>query len=102
MRSGGLLAEVNGRDALRHDGALLSRHSLGYAVRGDGEILGTSRLHARLSEASVEESRLAAIRIGQPVSVTLDGVDRTLDARVQNQCSPRVPPRCPGDGSLTS
>jgi len=33
-------------------------------------------------EASVEESRLAAIRIGQPVSVTLDGVDRTLDARV--------------------
>lgn len=33
-------------------------------------------------EASVEESRLAAIRIGQPVSVTLDGVDRTTDARV--------------------
>ena len=33
-------------------------------------------------EASVEESRLAAIRIGQPVSVTLDSVDRTLDARV--------------------
>jgi multidrug efflux system membrane fusion protein len=38
---------------------------------------GTYRL-----EASVEESRLAAIRIGQPVSVTLDSVDRTLDARV--------------------
>jgi len=33
-------------------------------------------------EASVEESRLAAIRIGQPVSVNLDGVDRTLEARV--------------------
>lgn len=33
-------------------------------------------------EASVEESRLAAIRIGQPVSVTLDSVDRTFDARV--------------------
>jgi RND family efflux transporter MFP subunit len=38
---------------------------------------GTYRL-----EASVEESRLAAIRIGQPVSVTLDSADRTLDARV--------------------
>lgn len=33
-------------------------------------------------EALVEESRLAAIRIGQPVSVTLDSLDRTLDARV--------------------
>jgi membrane fusion protein, multidrug efflux system len=33
-------------------------------------------------EASVEESRLAAIRVGQAVSVTLDSVDRTLDARV--------------------
>jgi RND family efflux transporter MFP subunit len=33
-------------------------------------------------EASVEESRLAAIRIGQPVSVTLDSIDRTIDARV--------------------
>jgi multidrug efflux system membrane fusion protein len=33
-------------------------------------------------EASVEESRLSAIRVGQPVSVTLDGVDRTLEARV--------------------
>ncbi len=33
-------------------------------------------------EASVEESRLAAIQLGQPVSVTLDNVDRTLDARV--------------------
>ena len=37
---------------------------------------------AYLLEASVEESRLATIRIGQPVSVTLDGVDRTTDARV--------------------
>ncbi len=33
-------------------------------------------------EASVEESRLASIRVGQPVSVTLDSVSRTLDARI--------------------
>ena len=33
-------------------------------------------------EASVEESRLSAIRIGQPVSVTLDGIDHEIDARV--------------------
>ena len=33
-------------------------------------------------EALVDESHLAAIRVGQPVSVKLDGVDRTLDARV--------------------
>ncbi|HLK18614.1 MAG TPA: efflux RND transporter periplasmic adaptor subunit [Bryobacteraceae bacterium] len=33
-------------------------------------------------EASVEESRLATIRVGQPVSITLDGVDQTMDARV--------------------
>ena len=33
-------------------------------------------------EASVEESRLATIRIGQPVSVTLDSIDHTFDARV--------------------
>jgi len=33
-------------------------------------------------EASVEESRLSAIRMGQPVSVTLDGVDGMIDARV--------------------
>lgn len=33
-------------------------------------------------EASVEESHLAAIRVGQPVRVELDGVDRTLEARV--------------------
>jgi RND family efflux transporter MFP subunit len=38
---------------------------------------GTYRL-----EAGVEESHLAAIRVGQPVSVTLDGVDRTIDGRV--------------------
>ena len=30
-------------------------------------------------EASVDEGHLAAIRVGQPVSVTLDGVDRALD-----------------------
>lgn len=33
-------------------------------------------------EASVEESKLGSIHVGQPVSVTLDGIDRTLDARV--------------------
>jgi len=33
-------------------------------------------------EASVEESRLAVIRIGQPVSVTLDSIDHALEARV--------------------
>ena len=33
-------------------------------------------------EASVEESRLASIRVGQSVSVTLDGIDRTISARV--------------------
>jgi multidrug efflux system membrane fusion protein len=33
-------------------------------------------------EASVEESKLSAIRTGQPVSVTLDGINRTIDARV--------------------
>ena len=33
-------------------------------------------------EASVEESRIAAIRAGQAVTVTLDGVDRPIDARV--------------------
>jgi RND family efflux transporter MFP subunit len=33
-------------------------------------------------EAPVEESHLASIRMGQAVSVTLDSVDRTIDARV--------------------
>jgi len=33
-------------------------------------------------EASVEESKLNAIRPGQPVSVTLDGINRTIDAKV--------------------
>jgi RND family efflux transporter MFP subunit len=40
------------------------------------------RVGAYRLEASVDESHLAAIRVGQPVSVTLDSVDRTLDARV--------------------
>src|ERR1022692_2184668 len=38
---------------------------------------GTYRL-----EAAVEESHLANVTVGQPVSVALDGVDRTIDARV--------------------
>lgn len=33
-------------------------------------------------EAQVDESHLAAIRVGRPVSVSLDGVDRTIDGRV--------------------
>ncbi|MGA2144394.1 MAG: efflux RND transporter periplasmic adaptor subunit [Bryobacteraceae bacterium] len=33
-------------------------------------------------EASVDEQHLAAIRVGQPVSVTLDGIDHAVDARV--------------------
>jgi len=33
-------------------------------------------------EASVEESRLPAIRVSQPVSVTLDNLDHALEARV--------------------
>jgi membrane fusion protein, multidrug efflux system len=33
-------------------------------------------------EASVEESKLSSIRLGQPVSVTLDGINHTFDARV--------------------
>ncbi len=45
-------------------------------------LLTIEREGAYRLEASVEESQLAAIRVGQPVSVTLDGVDRTLDARV--------------------
>lgn len=45
-------------------------------------LLTIEREGAYRLEASVEESRIAAIRVGQPVSVTLDGIDRTLDARV--------------------
>ncbi len=33
-------------------------------------------------EAPVDESHLAAIRVGRPVSVSLDSVDRAIDARV--------------------
>jgi len=45
-------------------------------------LLTIEREGAYRLEASVEESHLSAIRVGQPVSVTLDGIDRTLDARV--------------------
>jgi membrane fusion protein, multidrug efflux system len=45
-------------------------------------LLTIEREGAYRLEASVEESRLAAIRVGQPVSVTLDGIDRAVDARV--------------------
>lgn len=40
-------------------------------------------------EASIEESKLSAIRVGQPVSVTLDGTDRAVDARV-SEIAPAV------------
>jgi membrane fusion protein, multidrug efflux system len=33
-------------------------------------------------EAQVEEARLATIRVGQPVGITLDGLDRKFEARV--------------------
>lgn len=42
-------------------------------------------------EAAVEESHLGAIRIGHAVAVTLDGLDRTLDARV-SEIVPAVDP----------
>jgi len=45
-------------------------------------LLTIEREGAYRLEASVDESHLAAIRVGQPVSVTLDGIDRTLAARV--------------------
>ena len=45
-------------------------------------LLTIEREGAYRLETSVEESRVAAIRVGQPVSVTLDGVVHTLDARV--------------------
>jgi multidrug efflux system membrane fusion protein len=45
-------------------------------------LLTIEREGAYRLEASVEESRVTAIRVGQSVSVKLDGVDRTLDARV--------------------
>ena len=45
-------------------------------------LLTIEREGAYRLEASVEESHLAAIRVGQPVSVTLDGVDRRIEARV--------------------
>jgi RND family efflux transporter MFP subunit len=45
-------------------------------------LLTIEREGAYRLEASVEESHLSAIRVGRPVAVTLDGIDRTLDARV--------------------
>jgi RND family efflux transporter MFP subunit len=45
-------------------------------------LLTIEREGAYRLESPVEESRLAAIRVGQPVSVTLDSVDRTLEGRV--------------------
>jgi len=45
-------------------------------------LLTIEREGAYRLEASVEESRLRMIRVGQPVSVTLDSLDHTLEARV--------------------
>ena len=36
-------------------------------------------------EASVEESKLEAIRAGQPVSVVLDGIDRNIDRTLTHE-----------------
>jgi RND family efflux transporter MFP subunit len=45
-------------------------------------LLTIERQGAFQLEATVDESHLAAIRVGQAVSVTLDSVDRTFEARV--------------------
>jgi RND family efflux transporter MFP subunit len=45
-------------------------------------LLTIEREGAYRFEALVEESRLAAIRVGQTVSVSLDGLDGSVDARV--------------------
>jgi len=45
-------------------------------------LLTIEREGAYRFEASVEEDHLASVRVGQPVSVTLDTIDRTFDARV--------------------
>lgn len=45
-------------------------------------LLTVEREGAFRLEALVEENRLGEIRAGQPVTVALDSVDRTLDARV--------------------
>jgi RND family efflux transporter MFP subunit len=45
-------------------------------------LLTIEREGAYRLEASVDEEHLAAIRVGQPVSVTLEGLDRPIAARV--------------------
>ena len=45
-------------------------------------LLTIEREGAYRFEAAVEESRLGTLRVGQPVSVTLDGVDHAIQARV--------------------
>ena len=45
-------------------------------------LLTIEREGAYRLEASVQESRLAALRVGKPVSVTLDSFNRTFEARV--------------------
>ena len=42
-------------------------------------------------EASVDESKLSAIHLGQPVTVRLDGINRRFDARV-SEIVPAVDP----------
>ena len=46
-------------------------------------------------EASVEESKLSAIRTGQPVSATLDGINSTIDAGFPRSSSRWMPSRAP-------
>ena len=54
-------------------------------------LLTIEREGAYRLEASVEESHLSAIRVGQPVAVTLDGIGRPLEARV-SEIVPAVDP----------
>ena len=57
-----------------------------------GTPLLTVEQHGALRlEVPVEESFLASIRVGQPVTVTLDSLDRTLEARV-SEVGPLVDP----------
>jgi RND family efflux transporter MFP subunit len=54
-------------------------------------LLTIEREGAYRLEASVEESHLSAIRVGQPVAVTLDGIGRPLEAQV-SEIVPAVDP----------
>jgi multidrug efflux system membrane fusion protein len=64
-------------------GIVVSRSIEPGSLAAPGEpLLTIEREGAYRLEASVEEDHLAAIRVGQPVSVTLDSVEHPIDARV--------------------